>query len=252
MNPSFQDAKVVITGAVGVYGSELSSGFAGAGAALCLSDFREEALLAMAGSLDLPPGRLLTHATDLTRDDSIQELVTMVLDSWGAPDVVVNNAGIYPFGGLMEVDADLWDQTLDINLKSCFNWCRAVVPTMQAQGAGRIANMSSLNAHSGGVTSAVSKFAYGAAKAGILGLTRALAKELGPIIHINAICPGVIETERGNTLTKSRGPELTKGICMNRLGTPQDVAGFVAYLASTEHSFMTGQNVILDGFQWIA
>jgi NAD(P)-dependent dehydrogenase (short-subunit alcohol dehydrogenase family) len=84
------------------------------------------------------------------------------------------------------------------------------------------------------------------------GLTRAPAKELGPTIHINAICPGVIETEVGNTLTRSRGPALTKGICLGRLGTPRDVANLVAFLADSEPSFMTGQSIVLDGFQWIA
>jgi 3-oxoacyl-[acyl-carrier protein] reductase len=153
--------------------------------------------------------------------------------------------------GLLEISEEEWDRTLDINLKSCFNWCRAVVPLMQEKGEGRIANMSSLNAHTGGVTSAVSKFAYAAAKAGILGLTRALAKELGPTVHINAICPGVIETELGNSLTRARGAELAEGISLERLGTPQDVANVVAFLATAEPSFMTGQNLVIDGFQWV-
>jgi 3-oxoacyl-[acyl-carrier protein] reductase len=92
---------------------------------------------------------------------------------------------------------------------------------LKQDGGGRIASMSSLNALSGGVTSAVSKHAYAAAKAGILGLTRSLAKELGPKIMINAICPGVIETELGNSLTRSRGED-GAGITLNRLGTPAD------------------------------
>jgi 3-oxoacyl-[acyl-carrier protein] reductase len=107
-----------------------------------------------------------------------------------------------------------------------------------------------LNALSGGVTSAVSKHAYAAAKAGILGLTRSLAKELGPAIMINAICPGVIETELGNSLTRSRGEEMKKGIMLNRLGTPADVAQLVAFLATSEPCFITGQHFVIDGFQW--
>ena len=122
---------------------------------------------------------------------------------------------------------------------------------MIAQAGGRIVSMSSLNAHTGGVTTAVSKFAYAAAKAGILGLTRALATELGPTIAINAICPGVIETELGNSLTRARGPELAKGIALGRLGSPQDVALAVAFLATAEPCFITGQNFIVDGFQWV-
>ena len=111
--------------------------------------------------------------------------------------------------------------------------------------------MSSLNAYTGGVTSAVSKFAYAAAKAGILGMTRALAKELGPTIAINAICPGVIKTELGNALTKAREPELVKGIALGRLGSPADVAALVVFLATVESNFITGQDFKVDGFQWV-
>jgi len=185
---------------------------------------------------------------DFTR---AQVVVDDVVATWSRVDFLLNNAGRSMPKGLLEITEEEWDRTLDINLKSCFNWCRAVVPTMQAQGGGRIANMSSLNAYSGGVTSAVSKFAYAAAKAGILGLTRALAKELGPTIHINAICPGVIETEVGNSLTRSRGAELTKGIVLGRLGTPRDVAEVAVFLATSEPSFITGQDFVVDGFQWV-
>ena len=194
----------------------------------------------------------LVYEADVAVFSRAQEVVDDVVARWGRVDFLLNNAGRSMPKGLLEISEEEWDRTLDINLKSCFNWCRAAVPVMQAQGDGRIANMSSLNAHTGGVTTAVSKFAYGAAKAGILGLTRALAKELGPTIHINAICPGVIETERGNALTRSRGTELAQGICLQRLGTPRDVANLVAFLATAEPSFMTGQSIVLDGFQWIA
>jgi 3-oxoacyl-[acyl-carrier protein] reductase len=110
--------------------------------------------------------------------------------------------------------------------------------------------MSSLNALSGGVTAAVSRFSYAAAKAGILGMTRALAKELGPTILVNAICPGVIQTELGNSITRARGPELAKGIALGRLGGPADVANVVAFLASSEPCFITGQEFVVDGFQF--
>ena len=121
----------------------------------------------------------------------------------------------------------------------------------ERRGGGRIVSMSSLNAHNGGVTSAVSKFAYAAAKAGIIGMTRALAKELGPEIAVNCICPGVIKTELGNSLTKSREPELIKGIALGRLGTPADVAQLVVFLATVEPNFMSGQDFKIDGYQWV-
>ena len=192
------------------------------------------------------------YEADVAEFQRAQDIVQEVAQAWGRIDFLLNNAGKPMPKGLLELTEAEWDRTLDVNLKSCFNWCRAVVPVMQAQGGGRIVSMSSLNAHTGGVTSAVSKCAYAAAKAGILGLTRALAKELGPAIAINAICPGIIETELGNTLTRSRGPELKKGIALGRLGSPKDVAQLVAFLAASEPCFITGQNFIVDGFQWVA
>jgi 3-oxoacyl-[acyl-carrier protein] reductase len=111
--------------------------------------------------------------------------------------------------------------------------------------------MSSLNAHSGGVTAAVSRFAYAAAKAGIIGMTRALAKELGPDILVNAVCPGIIETEVGNTLTRERGPAIADaGIALKRMGKPDDVAQLVTFLATSTPCFITGQDIVVDGFQF--
>lgn len=195
-----------------------------------------------------------TYEADVALFARAQDVVDDVVGEWERVDFLLNNAGRSMPKGILEITEEEWDRTLDVNLKSCFNWTRAVAPTMLTQGdpvGGRIANMSSLNAFSGGVTSAVSKFAYAAAKAGILGLTRALAKELGPTIQINAICPGVIETELGNTLTKARGPELAKGIALGRLGTPRDVAEVVTFLATSVPSFITGQSLVVDGFQWV-
>jgi 3-oxoacyl-[acyl-carrier protein] reductase len=203
------------------------------------------------GEIEAMGRTALVYEADVASYSRAQEVVDEVAAQWGRVDFLLNNAGRSMPKGLLEISEEEWDRTLDINLKSCFNWCRAVVPLMLEQGEGRIANMSSLNAHTGGVTSAVSKFAYAAAKAGILGLTRALAKELGPTVHINAICPGVIETELGNSLTRARGAELAEGISLERLGTPKDVANVVAFLATAEPSFMTGQNLVIDGFQWV-
>jgi len=192
------------------------------------------------------------YQADVASHTRAREVVEDLRQGWGRVDFLLNNAGRSMPKGLLEITEEEWDHTIDVNLKSCFNWCQAAVPHMASQGGGRIVNMSSLNAYTGGVTSAVSRFAYAAAKAGILGLTRALAKELGPQIVINAVCPGIIETEIGNTLTRSRGPELAKGIALNRLGTPRDVAQLVVFLAASEPCFITGQDFVVDGCQWIA
>jgi 3-oxoacyl-[acyl-carrier protein] reductase len=189
-----------------------------------------------------------------------QEVVSEVERRFGRVDFLLNDAGKANPKGILEITEEEYDRTLAVNLKSCFNYIRAVVPIMQRQvqdgpggikkPGGRIASMSSLNALSGGVTAAVSKFSYAAAKAGILGMTRALAKELGPSVLINAICPGVIETELGNAITRARGPDLAKGIALQRLGKPDDVAQLVFFLATSEPCFITGQHFVVDGFQF--
>lgn len=242
----------IVTGGARGIGRACAHALAEKGFDIALVDLLVPEMERTAGEIRERGPKALCYEADVASFPRAQEVVEDLVRRWGRLDFLLNNAGRSMPKGLMEITEEEWDRTLDINLKSCFNWCRAAVPVMRAQGGGRIANMSSLNAHTGGVTSAVSKFAYGAAKAGILGLTRSLAKELGPDIHINAICPGIIETERGNTLTLSRGPELAKGICLGRLGTPMDVANLVAFLATSEPSFMTGQDIVLDGFQWIA
>ena len=180
-----------------------------------------------------------------------QSVTAEIHRKFGRIDFLLNNAGKANPKGILEITEEEFDRTIAINLKSCFNYIKATAPIMLAQPeGGRIVSMSSLNALSGGVTSAVSKHSYAAAKAGILGLTRSLAKEFGAKIPINAICPGVIKTELGNSLTRSREPELVKGIALNRLGSPQDVAQMVAFLASSEPCFLTGQSFVIDGFQW--
>ena len=241
----------VITGGARGIGRGCALALAERGYDIALVDLLAPEMERTAGEIRALGRRAVTYEADVSHFAHAREIADDIGKSRGRIDFLLNNAGKSMPKGLLEITEAEWDRTIEINLKSCFNWCKAVAPIMLAQGGGRIVSMSSLNAHTGGVTSAVSKFAYAAAKAGILGLTRALAKELGPTIAINAICPGIIETEFGNSLTKSRGAELKKGIALGRLGGPGDVAELVAFLATSEPCFITGQNFVVDGFQWV-
>jgi 3-oxoacyl-[acyl-carrier protein] reductase len=188
---------------------------------------------------------------DVASFSHAQEIVAAARQHFGRIDFLLNNAGKANPKGILEIAEDEFDRTIAINLKSCFNYIHAVAPIMLDQGGGRIASMSSINAQSGGVTAAVSRFAYASAKAGILGMTRSLAKELGPSILVNAICPGLIETELGNAVTRSRGPEIAaRDIALRRLGKPDDIAQVVVFLATSEPCFITGQTFTVDGFQY--
>jgi 3-oxoacyl-[acyl-carrier protein] reductase len=241
----------IVTGGARGIGRGCAHALAEKGFDIALVDMLEPEMERTAAEIRAMGRRVQIHVADVAEFGRAAEVVAAVLAAWGRLDVLVNNAGRSMPKSMLEITEAEFDQTISINLKSCFNYIHAAAPAMKRQGNGRIVSMSSLNAHTGGVTSAVSKFAYAAAKAGIIGMTRALAKELGPEIAINCICPGVIKTELGNSLTKAREPELVKGIALGRLGTPADVAQLVAFLATVEPNFMTGQDFRIDGFQWV-
>jgi 3-oxoacyl-[acyl-carrier protein] reductase len=241
----------VVTGGARGIGRGCALALAGKGFDVALVDLLEPEMARTADELRALGVQALTFPADVADHARAREIVGEVAQTWGRIDFLLNNAGRSMPKSMLEITEAEFDRTIAINLKSCFNYIHAVAPIMLAQGGGRIASMSSLNAYTGGVTSAVSKFAYAAAKAGILGMTRALAKELGPTITVNAICPGVIKTELGNSLTQAREPELVKGIALNRLGSPADVAQLVLFLATVEPNFITGQDFKIDGFQWV-
>ena len=241
----------IVTGGARGIGRGCALELASRGYDIALVDLLESEMKRTAGEIEGFGRMAMTCKADVASFVRAHEVVDDVARQWGRIDFLLNDAGASNARGILEITEEEFDRTIAVNLKSCFNYIHAAAPVMLKQEAGgRIASMSSLNALSGGVTSAVSKHSYAAAKAGILGLTRSLAKELGPKILINAICPGVIETELGNSLTRSRGEEMKKGIMLNRLGTPADVSQLVAFLATSEPCFITGQHFVIDGFQW--
>jgi 3-oxoacyl-[acyl-carrier protein] reductase len=243
----------LVTGGARGIGRGCAHALAGKGFDIVLVDLLWPEMERTAGEIRAMGRRATIFEADVADHNKAREIAANVRAEWGRIDFLLNNAGKSMPKGILECSEEEFDRTIDINLKSCFNYIQAIAPIMLAQGGGRIASMSSLNALNGGVTSAVSKFAYAAAKAGIVGMTRALAKELGPTIAINAICPGLIKTELGgNAVIRAREAELIKGICLGRVGTPADVGQLVVFLATAEPNFITGQAFQIDGYQWVA
>jgi len=240
----------VVTGGARGIGRGCAHALAERGFDIALVDLLRPEMERTAGELRAIGREAMVLEADVADHARAKAVAAEVEGAWGRIDALVNDAGKSNPKGILECSEDEFDRTIAVNLKSCFNYIQAIAPIMLKGGGGRIVSMSSLNAYTGGVTSAVSKFAYASAKAGILGMTRALAKELGPTIAINAICPGIIQTEIGNSLTKARGAELAKKIALGRVGAPQDVARMVAFLCAEEPNFITGQHFIIDGFQW--
>jgi 3-oxoacyl-[acyl-carrier protein] reductase len=251
MTAASERSVAIVTGGARGIGRACAKALAGAGFDIALVDLLRPELDRTAGEIRGLGREVLTFEADVSSFADAQRIAAEIVAEFGRIDVLLNNAGRSMAKGILEITEDEFDRTIAINLKSCFNYVRAVAPAMLAQGGGRIVSMSSLNAHSGGVTAAVSRFAYASAKAGIIGMTKALAKELGPTILVNAICPGVIETELGNVLTRERGAAIAaSGIALHRLGTPEDVAQLVLFLAASKPCFITGQAITIDGFQY--
>ncbi len=176
--------------------------------------------------------------------DAAEQLVNDVVTEFGSLDVIVNNAGITRDNLLMRMSEEMWDEVINVNLKSCFNTVKAATRTMMKQRAGSIINITSVV----GVKGNAGQANYAASKAGIIGFTKSVALELGSRgIRSNAIAPGFIETEMTDQLDEKTVQGWRDGIPLKRGGSPEDVANACVFLASDMSAYMTGQTLVVDG-----
>ncbi|OEK03837.1 3-oxoacyl-[acyl-carrier-protein] reductase [Roseivirga sp. 4D4] len=176
--------------------------------------------------------------------DAAEQLVNDVVAEFGSLDVIVNNAGITRDNLLMRMTEEMWDEVINVNLKSCFNTVKAATRTMMKQRAGSIINITSVV----GVKGNAGQANYAASKAGIIGFTKSVALELGSRgIRSNAIAPGFIETEMTDQLDEKTVQGWRDGIPLKRGGSPEDVANACVFLASDMSAYMTGQTLVVDG-----
>lgn len=242
---TFRDMGVVVTGAAGVFGRWIAAAFAREGARLCLSDRRHDAIEALAGELDLDRGRTLVHATELTEEASILDLAATVRDAWGAPDVVVNNAGVYPKGGLLDLPTAEWDRIFDVNLRAPFLVTREMAKLMIARGSkGTFVNISSgasRQMRNGSVP-------YCTSKTALERLTKGFALELAPYgIRVNAVEPGFAPGSAVSPLSQDYVERMTARIPLGRTSGPEDAPEAILYLCSGKASFITGAVLSVDG-----
>ncbi len=181
---------------------------------------------------------------DVTNQGSIDSSLEQVQKSWGAPSILVNNAGITRDNILMRMKDDEWDAIMDTNLKSVYRMSKACLRPMTKARKGRIINITSVVGYTGNA----GQSNYAAAKAGVVGFTHALAREIGSRnITVNAVAPGFIDTDMTRALTEEQRSALTQQIPLGRLGSVEDVAHAVAYLASPGAAYITGMTLHVNG-----
>ncbi|MBC8104821.1 MAG: 3-oxoacyl-[acyl-carrier-protein] reductase [Cytophagales bacterium] len=186
----------------------------------------------------------IAAACDVSDSASVEKLFERAKTEWGRVDILVNNAGITRDGLLLRMTDDAWDSVLDTNLKGTFLCTRAAAKLMVKQRAGRIINITSVMGQVGNPGQAN----YSASKAGIIGFTRTIARELGSRnVTVNAVAPGFIETQMTDVMNGEMREAALGKIPLGRLGTPEDVGSIVAFLASDAASYVTGQTITVDG-----
>lgn len=181
---------------------------------------------------------------NVARMDAAKELIDKAVAELGRIDVLVNNAGITRDGLIARMSEEDFDDVIDVNLKGTFNCCKAAAKYMMKQRSGAIINMSSIV----GIGGNAGQVNYAASKAGVIGITKSLAKELGRRgVRVNAVAPGFIATDMTDALTEEQRENITSQIGLGRLGEAADVANLVAFLASPAASYITGQVISIDG-----
>ncbi len=244
-----KDEVVIVTGGGVGIGRAYSLGLAKEGAKVVVADIQEQEAKKVADEINGEGGDALAVPVDVTSADKTRAMAEASLQKYGRIDVLLNNAGLYtaikkkPFS---EISGQEWDRVMAVNLKGLFYCAQAVYPAMKTQGKGKIINISS-----GTVLGGTPFFVhYVTSKAGVIGFTRALARELGPDnIAVNAITPGLTISgpQQEGVLTPEQLQDRRKKRCFQRDQLPQDLVGTVIFLSSEDSDFITGQTINVDG-----
>jgi 3-oxoacyl-[acyl-carrier protein] reductase len=236
--------KAIITGAGQGIGRSIALRMAQEGADVVIAEMNPETGTQTAIEVEALDRKALFIPLDVANQKQVKGMVDQVLKAWKRIDILVNNAGFDRPGSLLKVKEEDWDTVLGVHLKGTLNCIQAVAPHMIENGYGKIINLSSV----WGKRGAVSEISYSSAKAGIIGLTKSVARELGRYqINVNAILPGLILTPTIAKMAEKYQNMIIENTPLKRMGKPEEVANVVAFLASDEASFMTGAMVEVSG-----
>jgi NAD(P)-dependent dehydrogenase (short-subunit alcohol dehydrogenase family) len=248
--PAWSEERVaIVTGAGSGIGLAIAERLAVEGALVAVWDLNGESATTVAAGIEAVGGRAIGMTVDVSDRAGIDAGMQHVRESLGPPLILVNNAGIAPFQAFLKIDSDSFDNVIAVNLKGTFDCCQAVVPHMLEAGWGRIVNIASSSAQTGSAY----QVHYSASKAGVIGLTRSLARELGPKgITVNTIPPSFVDTPalRGAEEKGFLGegvPFHEKTTPVGRVGLPEDIASACAFLVRDDASYVTGQVIGVNG-----
>jgi 3-oxoacyl-[acyl-carrier protein] reductase len=243
----FKDQVVLINGAGNEIGRVIAQAFAAQEAILAINDINPLNLSETLQRIQMAGGRARDYVFDVAKKMPVQAMIDQVLDDWGRIDVLVNNAAVEPRISILEMDEWDWHRTMDVNLSGPFFTMQLVGRAMRQQGGGVIVNIASSTGWMHGLKD---RAAYLTSKMGLIGLTRTAAREFAPYhIRVNAVCPGVIETELTTALL---GDQVSiqrwlEEIPLGRAGRAEDLAGLVLFLCSPDAAYLTGQAINVDG-----
>jgi len=239
-----KDKNAIVTGAGQGIGRSIALKLAQEGANVVIAEMNADTGAQTAKEVEALGRRALFISVDVANQKQVQGMADQVLKAWKRIDILVNNAGFDRPGHLLKVKEEDWDAVLGVHLKGTLNCIQAVVPHMIENGYGKIVNLSSV----WGKRGAVSEISYSSAKAGIIGLTKSVARELGRYqINVNAILPGLILTPTIAKMAEKYQNMIIENTPLRRIGQPEEVANVVAFLVSDEASFVTGAMVEVSG-----
>lgn len=241
----FKDKVVVVTGAGRGIGQEVAASFAAQGAKVAVLSRNEQSCSKAASTInEAHPEAARHYAVDIADFDAVQECGKKILEELGGVNVLVNNAGVTRDGLLLRMKPDDWDTVLNTNLKGAFNTVKAFQRTLMKAEDPRIVNISSVI----GLIGNAGQANYAASKAGLIGFTKSVARELaGRKVTCNAVAPGFIRTDMTEVLGEDMQGEILKRIPLNDMGNADEIANLVLYLASPEARYITGQVIAIDG-----
>lgn len=243
----FQEQVVIITGASRGIGRGIADLFASEGAKLVLVGRDEAQLNLVKTDIENKGEKAIYVKADVSNPEDMEKMVEQALQEYGKIDILCHNAGIYPHARLENMTLEEWQKVIDVNLTGTFLAVKACIPTMKNQSCGKIVVISSI---SGPQTALPGYSHYTASKGGVAGFIKTAAVELAKYkININAIEPGTIMTEGLDATGEDHINKMLRAIPLGRLGTPEDIALAVMFLASNESNYITGQSLIIDGGQ---